>query len=211
MMHKMFRLAVVSLSLVLIAGCATSKKQEPPPPDLPEKARWETSLRVRDLRADRGQSLTVAVLGERSGRLRLEASAVMGVPVASFVLSGDEFRCAVYQKKTFYRGKADEAALEQLIRLPLSPRLLHEVMFEVPPKGSDWTCRYTTEKRLEECSSERGKTQVQWRRNGDERTIRINGPGYEATWAFAKPRTEVQFKDETFRLEAPAGYRLIQL
>lgn len=211
MMDKMFRLGVVVASIIWLSGCATSKKQEPPPPSVPDKARWETSLRVRDLRADRGQSLTVAVLGERSGRLRLEASAVMGVPVASFVLSGDEFRCAIYQKKTFYQGKAEEAALEQLIRLPLSPRLLHEVMFELPPKGSDWSCRYTPQRLLEECSSERGQTQVRWQRRGDERTIRITGPGYEATWAFAKPRTEVQFKDETFRLEAPAGYRLIQL
>lgn len=210
MMHKIFPSAfVAAVTLFFLAGCATTKKEEKAPP-VPDKARWESSLRVKDLRADRGQSLTVAVLGERDGRLRLEASAIMGVPVASFVLDNDQFRCAVYQRKSFYQGKAEANALEPLLRLPMSPRLLHEVMFEIQPRGSDWTCQ-SQQGRLEKCSSEKAKIQVLWERKGDERTIRIHGPGYEATWAIAKPRTEVQFKDETFRLEAPAGFRLIQL
>lgn len=210
MMHKIFQtVSVAALSFTFVVGCATKPKEEKAPP-IPEKARWESSLRVKDLRADRGQSLSVAVLGEREGRLRLEASAIMGVPVASFVLNGDEFRCAVYQRKSFYQGKAEANALEPLLRLPLSPRLLHEVMFEIEPRGSDWRCQ-SQQGRLEKCSSEKAKIQVLWERSGDERTVRIHGPGYEATWAIAKPRTEVQFKDETFRLEAPAGFRRIQL
>lgn len=196
---------------LFLSGCATPKRVEPPPSAIPERARWESSLSVRDIKANRGQSLTIAVLGERAGRLRLEASAIMGVPVASMVLSGDEFRCAIYQRKTFYQGPATEDVLQQLFKVPLSPNLLHQVMFEIAPQGTDWSCRQTPQKVLEECQSERAQTRVRWQRKGDERVIRIDGPGYEATWAVSKPRTEVQFRDGTFRLEAPAGYRLIQL
>lgn len=175
------------------------------------KAQWETKLRVKDLAKDKTQSLSVDVLGERGSNLRLEASAILGYPVASYVMNREGFQCAVYSKKVFYEGGLSETALEPLLRLPLSPTVLSRVAFDEPIRDRGWSCANGQDGLVASCESASRGLKVVWNRKDEAKTVRIEGATFQMDWVFNEPRTEVQFKDDTFRLKVPKDFRVIRL
>lgn len=207
MTYKTFLIGVVAG--LFLMSCA-SKAPRPQGASF-QKARWETKLRVRDLERDKTQSLSVDVLGERGRALRLEASAILGIPVASYVMNPEGFQCAVYPKKIFYEGGLSENALEPLLKFPLSPTVLNHVAFDEPLRGGDWRCMNGPDGLVVSCASAGKGLKVAWNRKEDEKIVRIESAKFQMDWVFNDPKTEVQFKEGTFRLDVPSGFRVIRL
>lgn len=203
------RLPAAAAFLVL-ASCATAPKSEIPAGAV-NQARWETKLRVKDLRKDKSHSVSADVIGERGGSMRMEVTAILGYPVASYVMSDGGFRCAVYPEKKFYEGPIGERALQPVLKVPVSPVILRMLAFDEPLGGSQWKCSGGTAAQPEKCESAALGTKISWQREGAVRKIRIEAPGYEMDWAFGAPRTDVQLQESTFRLEAPKGFKVIRL
>jgi len=160
------------------------------------RAQWETKLQLRDIAKDKTNNLSVDVLAERNGPMRMEASAVMGIPVASYVMDRSGFRCAVYSSKTFYEGSLNEQALKPLLHLALSPVVLSRVVFDEPLHGSDWKCNAGSDGFVADCESASRKIKIAWHREEASREVH---------------KTEVQFKPETFKLSPAPSFKLIRL
>ncbi|MBX2987896.1 MAG: hypothetical protein KF802_08355 [Bdellovibrionaceae bacterium] len=203
---KIFSLGIFAFFL---AACSTSPKKAVSGPI--DKARWETKMRVKDLSRNKSQSLSVDVLGEKTGPLRLEATAIMGYPVASYVMDQQGFRCAVYPQKQFYEGPLTENALRPLVKIALSPQILRHIAFDEPIRGTDWVCQAGEDRLVSECRSARRGLTIAWNRHESGKTVKVRGAEFEMDWAFDHPQTEVQFKDGTFRLETPSGFKVIRL
>lgn len=140
----------------------------------------------------------------------MEITAVMGIPVATYVMDRAQFACAIYREKVFLEGPATEKTLATALKLPLSPDLLRSIAFDLPLLGSDWRCEKSGDL-VSSCSSERRNLQVSWRRQDDGKTVRINHPKFDLQWVFESPSTKVQLKTEAFKLSAPNDFKMKRL
>jgi hypothetical protein len=209
----MKRLLYVFFVSIFVISCATSPKKAPPVGSALQNAKWETKAVIRDLKANKSHSLDIDILGNYPKNFRMEVSALMGVQVASLVLSGDEVRYVIYQQKKFYQGKASESSFLPLMNIPLHPVNFMSIAYDTPLRGAGWLCTRGADKMLSECHQDERGIKVQWsdRTPEGQKKVLINGPTFEMRWLFRPPQTEVQFKDETFRLEPPAEFKTIQL
>lgn len=210
MIDKRISKLAMMLASGFVLSCTSAPKKEVPMGAIVQ-ARWETKLRVKDLKKEKTNSVSVDVLGKRGGPFRMEASAILGYPVASYVMDQSGFKCAVYPEKKFYEGNLSEEALQPLLKVPMSPVVLRQIAFDEPLSGSVWKCAKGADGHVESCVSAASQTKVAWKREGANRSVRIEAPGFEMDWVFGLPQTDVQFKEGTFHLEAPQGFKVIRL
>lgn len=206
MTDKTISKILFSAMALFLAACAGTPKA---PIEAVNVAHWETKMRLKDLEKNKSHSLSVDVLGERGGAMRMDATAILGYPVASYVMTPEEFRCAVYTSKAFYQGPVTETALRPLLKVPMSPVVLRQVAFDEPLSG--WKCTRGADGKVQSCESAVTRVSATWKREGAHRVVSFKGPGFEMEWAFGAPRTDVQLKDSAFVLEAPRGFRVIRL
>lgn len=208
MTHKRFSSWTV-LATMLMAGCASNPVRTT---GAIERGRWDSTMRVHDVEHDKNRSVTVVVMAEKAGPLRMEATALGGFAnVASYLSDKDGFRCALYHPPLFFQGGNSENALKPLLKFPLSPVIVHNIVFDEPVRGSDWKCEAGEDKLVSKCQSASRRMSVDWSRHEGSRSVRVESPGYQMDWAFDPPKTDVQFKEGTFRLEPTPGVRVIRL
>lgn len=198
----------IAISFLLLA-CATKPRPESP---LVNKGRWESKVKIIDL--DRGgavHSLSVDILGEKRGPMRLEITALLGLPVASYVMDSNQFRCAVYRQKKFFVGPLDKAALRPVLKYPVSPDIIRSVTFDLPMEDKSWICKADDAGLVSECVSPVDQIKMQWKRDGRRKTVLVQGPGFKMDWFFEAPSEENQFRPGLFELEPPPGFKVIQL
>ncbi|MBX3039813.1 MAG: hypothetical protein KF789_03765 [Bdellovibrionaceae bacterium] len=198
----------VFIALFSVVGCQTAPKAVD---SSANELQWESRLRIKDLEKNKTQSVSADVVARKAaGEVRIEMSA-LAIPLASYVMARDGFSCALYRQKVFYEGPLKDDALQPLIRIPLSPVVFRQILFDQPITGGDWICKQGGEGLVESCTSRRRQMQVNWERQPQNRTVRVTHPGFEIHWVFNHPSTEVQFKENTFKLEAPRGFKVIRL
>ncbi|HRO66023.1 MAG TPA: hypothetical protein PL182_00510 [Pseudobdellovibrionaceae bacterium] len=198
----------VFIATFLVLGCQTAPKAVDASAD---ELQWESRLRIKDVKKNKTQSVSADVLARKSsGEIRIEMSS-LAIPLASYVMDAKGFSCALYRQKAFYEGPLKENALQPLLRMPLSPVLFRQMLFDRPMSGGDWACKKGADGLVASCSSAQRQLAVVWERKPESRTVRVTHPGFEIHWVFNPPSTEVQFKENTFRLEAPRGFKVIRL
>lgn len=209
----MKRLFFLLASMMFLVSCGTSPKKASLPAGAIREAQWETKAVVRDLKANKTHSVDIDILADYPERLRMEVSALMGMQVASLALNQEDIQYVVYTQKKSFSGKANEGSFMPLMNIPLHPRNFMSVAFDTPITGPGWACMNGSDNLVSECSQAARKIKVQWsdRTAEGQKKVLIAGPTFEMRWLFRPPKTEVQFKDDTFRLEAPAEFKTIQL
>jgi len=211
----MKRLFFLAISLFLVScGTRQVKPTAPLSTGGPQKAQWETKAVIQDLKAGKSHSVDIEVVGDYPTKLRMQVSAVMGtVQVANLALNDDEISYAIYTQKKFFQGHANEGSFMPLMNVPLHPRNFASIAFDAPMRGSGWACAKGPDQLIAECTQASRGIKVQWteRTAEGQKKVLITGPSFEMKWLFRPPQTEVQFKDDTFRLEAPSEFKTIQL
>ncbi len=195
------------VSVSALIGCTSKQTKTETRLD---RAQWVSRIKFENLKNGSFQSATIDILGERAGSLRLEISAIFGLPVASFVLTPQEFRCAVHQEKVFYTG-APSLNLKSVLNLPINPQILRAIIFELPLKGGDWGCLKNHQGQVTTCSSKTSQLSIDWTRSGENKNVLVQGLDFKLEWFFESPQIKTQFAPNTFQLEPTRGYKLIQL
>lgn len=197
----------------LLISCATQPVRPPVVPGALQKAQWDTKAVIRDLKANKSHSVDIEVAGDYPGKLRMDVKAFMGTSVASLALKDDDIRYAIYPQKKFFEGKANEGSFMPLMNVPLHPRNFMSIAYDLPLRGTGWECKKDSAGLISECDQAAKGVKVQWtdRTPEGQKKVLISGPTFEMRWLFKPPQTEVQFKDETFSLEAPSEFKTIQL
>ena len=208
----MKRLFFILTTYLFLVSCASAPKAPIPEGGL-QKAQWDTKAVIRDLKANKSHSVDIGILGDYPGRLRMEVSALMGMQVASLALNDEEIRYTIYPQKKFFQGHANEGSFMPLMNIPLHPRNFMAIAYDTPLRGAGWTCTKGPDNLLNECNQAGRGVKVQWqdRTAEGQKKVLITGPTFEMRWLFKPPQTEVQFKDDTFLLEAPSEFKTIQL
>lgn len=175
-------------------------------------AQWETKAIVKNLREGKTQSLNIDIYAIKNQRARLEITALLGLQVASLVMSPSDISYIVYPQKTFFYGRNSERAFSRMLNLPLHPMNLANIAFDEPVRGPGWTCRQDDQGGLSQCENSKREIQVNWLdRNEGQKKVVIRAPQFEMQWQFTAPKTEVEFKSELFTLKQPSGFKAIQI
>lgn len=194
-----------------LSGCVSKQKKEVVPPTV-AAVQWETKAQVRDFKNNQTNTISIDIIALKFSQLRMEVSALLGYPVASFVSSSREVRTAIYTQKKFYFGANSAESLKPLLGFSLDPNILHNIIFDQPIRG--WNCEMSSGGLVSLCKKKvaRGHLIIAWpdRKEGTKRVI-IRGPQVEMDWQFRSQTALTQIKAETFKLDAPSGYKIIQL
>lgn len=199
----------ILLMFIFAVGCATK-----PPKDnvLFKSAEWETKAQVRDLAKGKTTNLSIDLTAIRDEGARLEVTAFLGYQVGTAVVTKNEFRFLLIPQKRFYYGKATEDALAPLMKLPIHPMTLVRVAFDQPIIGNGWSCRRDAVGSIETCDNKILNVSIKWYdRKGFAKKVLLASPQFEMDWVFPEPQTNVQYSNETFRLDAPESFKKIKL
>jgi hypothetical protein len=142
--------------ILMMAGCPTPPVQRPyPPPKAGEllaalSARRDKlgSLRAEGRADEMGQGaervkVTINVLVQNGGRLRLEAESPLGGAVATLVTDGQQFQFLDARNNRFLVGRAEPCNVARLVGVELAPEQVMSVLsgsapIEGEPSGVSW-------------------------------------------------------------------------
>lgn len=193
-----------------MVGCVT-KAPQPDSVDF-QSARWKTEVQITDLKSQKEQALKIVIIAERGRRARLEATALLGYPVASIVIDSEELKAAIHPRKQFYTGPVQSNMLERVLRVGLTGSELLSLLFDEPLQSKNWKCQIDQQKKPSECQSVRSGTLIRWTSQSDgNKKVVIQSSRIKAEWDFETPQTNVEVKEALFQLEPPSGYKSIQI
>jgi outer membrane lipoprotein-sorting protein len=164
-LHACRLLAAVAVA-ALLGACAPPAVERPYPPPTPaelldalrDRARRLTSLRAEakvDHLGEGGERvrLSMAMLLERGGKLRLEANSPLGGALATLVSDGKQFALLDVRQNRFQVGPALPCNVARLIRIELPPDdvvavLMGGAPLEGDPLESSWDREHGGRERL---------------------------------------------------------------
>jgi hypothetical protein len=204
------------ISILLLAGCSSKPKKETAAGTSAGPAasgiKWDTKAQVRDYRNNKTNNLSIDVISVKNTHLRMEVSATLGYPVASYVAGPQSLKMAIYTQKKFYFGPNSEEALTPLLGFPLDPNVFQSIVYDSPIRN--WHCEAADDGLVAACKhmTKYGEVVVAWQdRKEDSKRVVIHGPKFEMEWQFKGSTVVNPVKPKVFELEAPSGYKVIPL
>ena len=196
--------------LFAFVGCASSSKKEAGSPGVGVK--WETKAQVRDFKNNKNNVLNIDIVAVKNSVLRMEVSATLGYPVASYLATSKSVKLAIYPQKKFYFGANTERALVPILGFPLDPNVFQSIVYDTAIRN--WICVAGDDGLVVSCkrTTKNGEVVVVWQeRKDNSKRVVIHGPQFEMQWVFQNSTQLNPVSAEIFKLEAPAGYGVIPL
>ncbi len=203
------------LCLIVFSIILSSCSHEPvKAPVKSQRAQWSSKAQVKDLERQSVQGVQIEILAVKNEKLRLEVSAIMGIPVATVVLNRNQLKAAIYTEKKFVQGVADENSLQKLLKVPLSAKWIYAIAFDESP-GKAWNCEVSILEKSgapQSCTLAQYGYKIEWsRKDNGSKFVHITTPKTEINWYFKEPQYNFEEKPESFLLPQPQGYKLQQL
>lgn len=203
------RLFLFIAYLVVLVSCATKPVAIE---GVKTKGHWETKALIKDMKKQKNSSLSIDFISLWPDRLRAEITGPFGVSVASLAIAKDQVQLAVHTQKKFYSGRVSERSLVGLIGFPLDPRILIQILFDMPPAGAHWQCQKDAIGWMEFCKNKENEISIRWsERSGELKRIVISREDYEIQILVKDFNTKVQETSEYFKLNRPESYVSHQL
>lgn len=197
----MGRIGVFAFFWIFVTGCQLM------PTDYSEhsEGQWSSKVLVKDKVQSKSYIVNVDIQAVRDKKLRMDVTAALGMPVAALVLDDEEVKYILFRQKRYYEGQASERVLKPILSIPLNPRLLFNILFDVPIADKNWSCSKGKDGFLTECSSSSEGLKVTWKdRKGRKKAIFIEHEKAELQMNISsfKPRAE-----DVFTLKAPESFQ----
>lgn len=204
----MFKFVVLALGLVLLSGCMSAPMKF----DKQAEGQWQAKALVRDKRAGKSAVVSLDINARQADqKLRMDVTAALGHPVASLVLSGDQMTYVLIENKQYYKGNATASALKPVLSVPLDPKLLYNVMFDVPIEDKSWTCTKDNKGYLSECKDVAGEMTIKWsERKGRRRLINLDHSSGSIQINVSSFQPKVEDRAQLFELNPPKSFKSLR-
>lgn len=198
--HVIFAL----FAALVLAGCQTAPVRYAEE----KEGQWQAKALLRDKKAAKSVIVHLDVNAVRGEKLRMDVTAALGHPVASLVLNGDELTYVHMESKQYFKGPAGRQSLRSVLSIPLDPRLLHNIFFDIPIEEKSWSCARDKKGYLAECREAGGELVLQWRdRHGRRKLIHVEHPQAQIQIHVNEFRPKVE---ANFELNPPKSFRAIR-
>ncbi len=143
-----------------------------------------------------------------SDRMRIDVSAIMDVPIATFIKNGEGSHLWLFTEKKYFHSQDGEKLFKHLTKLSVDPRIFYSMLGQPRPPGSQWSCKDKSD--VYQCSSSQEKTRFMVKHEEpDERIIKIE-KGLEAL-QIRLSRSKVQVKEQLFKALSTSQFKTIQI
>ncbi len=203
---------ILFLFIITLMGCSSKSKKETSVSPQISALKWATKAQVQDFKNNKNNNFNIDIISVKNSHLRMEVSATLGYPVASYVATPQGLKMAIYPQKKFYFGANTEEALRPLLGFALDPNVFQSIVYDTAIRG--WSCMAGDDGLVASCKRQlkKGEVVVIWQdRKETSKRIVIHGPQFEMQWLFQSSSQLNPVKADVFKLEAPAGYSVIPL
>lgn len=167
---------------------------------------------IRDKEQARSYIVILNFNAVKDERARMDVTSTLGTGVASLVVAPTEVRYVLLDSKRFYFGSPQLDVMRPILAIPFDPRWLHNILFDMPIEGSDWSCQRGEADFLKECVNSKVNLKVSWSaRSGERKTVFIEHPKAEVQINFQSFQPKVQDRKNLFVLEAPEGFQKLRV
>lgn len=172
---------------------------------------WNGKVLVRDKRTDHSGIINIAIKAVNRKHLRIDLTSAMGTYLGSVAINGRRLDYLSIDDRTIYHMWATPRAVRSILKIPVAPPLLFDVLFDEAPIAKNWQCQYE-HGYLRACYNRRERLKILWlSRRGDSRTIEIDHPRAEVQMDLYNFKAQISNRKTVFVLKAPPSFKVKNL
>lgn len=195
-------------ALLLLVACTSA----PMKMNEVKEGNWKARALIKDKEHSRTYIVNLDFNAIQNDSLRVDVSSTLGQQVASLVVTGKEVRYFTTDNKKFYTGSPRPEALKPILAIPLDPRWLQNILFDVAPNAAGWNCQNDAQGFVADCKLPASNLSIVWsNRKGPNKTVDVSHPRAEIQLNVRSFTAKVEKMDHLFDLQAPEGYQKLRL
>lgn len=172
---------------------------------------WQAKALVRDKKAGQYAVVNLDVNAVKNEKLRMDITAALGHPVAVVLVDSKSINYVLFEQKQYYKGSAGAQTLKSLIKVPLDPRYVNNIMFDLPIEDKSWVCTRDKANYLSECHSEADGLDIKWSdRKLQRKRITIEHALGSVQINVTEYKSKVETRDHLFELNPPKSFTPIR-
>lgn len=173
---------------------------------------WQAKVLVKDLVKSQSHILNIAIKAVQNQSLRMDVTTPAAMHVASLVLNNDDIQYVLMQDKKFIRGKASSYALKPLIQIPMDPRILQNIVFDIPIELDNWKCKSDERDFLNECENKKENLKIVWEDNDQtSKLVKVTHPKAELQMKFLSFEAHISNREKAFELKIPPKFKIYRI
>lgn len=161
---------------------------------------------IKDKR-DKSVVLNLDLVAVRPERLRVDVTTTLGIHLATFVMNNDNVTYVLVRDKKYFRGKPGPDIFKAVMPIPLDPRVMLDILFDLEPTVTGWQCQRDSANYLATCRNTEKALSIEWKkRDANKRVLLVSHPEGEMQLFLSQFRSKVEVADGTFVLEVPSSF-----
>lgn len=203
----MRRLLFIFGIVFFMVGCQTAPVRY----EAQNEGYWQAKALVRDKKAGQYAVVNIDINAIKNEKLRMDITAALGHPVAVVLVDTKTVNYVLFEQKQFYKGSGGAQSLKSLIKVPLDPHIMNNLMFDLPIEEKSWVCTRDKKDYLAECRSEAEGLDIKWSdRKLQRKRITVEHALGSVQINVTEYKSKVETRDHLFELNPPKSFTPIR-
>lgn len=173
---------------------------------------WRAKALIRDKEQSRSYIVNLNFNLVRGQKTRMDVASALNTAVASLLTDDKEVRYILFDSKRFYFGKPQLDVMRPILAIPLDPRWIQNLLFDLPIAEKSWSCTQDSRGLVQNCTDAATGLKISWsQRLGPKKTIAIEHPKAMVQINVQTFKAKVEDRKNLFTLEAPEGYQQLRV
>ena len=192
--------------MIIISACSTTPHKTG---DFTDLGVWTGKVQMTNKQTNHRKWANVTWASDsEQNRMRVDISAILDVPIASFLKNPDGYHLWLYTEKTYYHSMDGEKLFKHLTKLSVDPNIFYAMLGVPKSPGQEWKC--DSKSQVMKCSSGQKQTRFSVQHDDPDRRI-IKVEKDRKALRVRLSRTKVQLKDDMFKKLSTSQFKTYQL
>jgi hypothetical protein len=173
---------------------------------------WEAKAFIKDKKRNISNTVAFDMVAQDKKALRIEASTLLGINVASLLLKQEKISYAIQPWKRFYSGESSKQSLYPVLKIKMDPQLFYNFLYDETVKNKPWICETDENNLVKKCNEPDEKIEITWSdRDGYKKRVSVEAPTFMMQIVFKNHQTLVEPPKGIFNLDPPEDFKKINL
>lgn len=133
------RIIVLCLLAALLSQCTSTPKSSGPHSDV---GVWLGKVQMVNRTTNNKKWANVTwVSDSSSNRMRVDVSAILDVPIATFLMDGDKTHLWLFTEQKYFHSDDPAKLFRYLTKFSLDPKIFYSLLGTPRPPSSQWSCK----------------------------------------------------------------------
>jgi hypothetical protein len=196
--------ALSAFSIIILQGCSS----KPLAPEATVQS-FSSEAMYQDKKTGKTQQFSLDVIAKKNQKLRMDAKVVLGLHIATAVMTNDHIQVEVHPEKKYYEGLASPKTLQRTLGIPLYPLIFHAMLYRQNFRGSGWSCELE-HGRVSKCVQKPSGMTITWEDQDDATMIVADAKTFNLQWRVLPPEN-IEEKPSFFEIQVPDSYTKLNL